>query len=191
MEDWRLAAFQRDWRGRDGRVIYRPPGTTASARPWSKVCDESSEQVIPDFAMRPRTVLWCVQWLLREGGPVQHHEAWKSRRKLGLTDFGVSEHHTLSTILEDLCVTDALDTPNLLAAERLCRKLQMIEYFWDEKQREQDAAQQRMPVEEVNAFMGGTGSSARPSSMVCLTMIDHISKELERVGNIKRNAQVA
>ena len=112
-----------------------------------------------------------------------------ARAKLTATDYGVAEHHTLATILEDMATTDQLDIANLLGAERLVRKMQMIEYFWEEKQREQDAQQQRMPTEEVNAFTGGVGAAARPSSTICPTMMDHISKELERVGNIKKNAR--
>ena len=35
--------------------------------------------------------------------------------------------------------------------------------FWDEKKRDEDAAQQRMPIEEVNAFMGAPEMQLGPA----------------------------
>ena len=186
VEAWRVDLFRRTWRGRDIRIL---PVLASGVGQGLSVAENAKEEPVNDFALKPRTTAWCVNWLIREGGPVQHHETWKSRKKLTASDFGVAEHHTLSTILEDLATTDQVDVCNLLGAERLVRKLQMIEHFWDERQREQDVTQQKMPMEEVNAFMGGVGAGARPSSMVCPTMMDHIGKELERVGNIKKNAR--
>ena len=78
---------------------------------------------------------------------------------------------------------------NLLGVERLLRKMQLIEHFWEEKQREQDASQQKMPQEEITAFLGGTGASSRPSSMVCPALLDVVSKELERISQMKKNAR--
>ena len=95
----------------------------------------------------------------------------------------------MCSILEDLGAADLLDVSNLLGAERLVRKLQLIEHFWDEKQRAQETVQAKMPHEEVSAFMGGIGGGARPSSMVCPALLDQVGKELERVGNIKKNAR--
>jgi hypothetical protein len=43
----------------------------------------------------------------------------------------------------------------------------------------------RVPAEEARAFTGG----GRPSSMVAPELLEHVSKELERVGGIKRNAR--
>ena len=92
-------------------------------------------------------------------------------------------------MLEDLATHDEVNVANLLGVERLLRKMQLIEHFWDEKQREQDAGQMKLPLGEVTAFMGGTGPSSRPSSMVCPSLLDVVGKELERVSQIKKNAR--
>jgi hypothetical protein len=190
LETWRVAVFRASWRGRDLRVLPLEVGADGEAqRSWHSVAAAVKEEPLPGFQLMPRTTAWCVRWLVREGGPVQHHETWRARKKLSQADFGVQEHHTLSTILVDLAATDQVDVVNILGAERLVRKLQLIEYFWDERQREQDANQLKMPPEEISAFMGGTGSAARPSSMVCPSMMDHIGRELERISNIKKNAR--
>ena len=91
--------------------------------------------------------------------------------------------------MEDLATHDEVNIVNLLGVERVFRNMQLVEHFWEEKQREQDATQQKMPQEEVSAFMGGTGAASRPSSMVCPALLDVVSKELERVSQMKKNAR--
>ncbi|CAK0811004.1 unnamed protein product [Prorocentrum cordatum] len=188
LEDRRRGDFIDKWRGADARILARTPGVRL-ARSWLAVTESAAEVVDPSFTLQPRSAGWCVAWLLREGGPIQHHESWKSRKRLTSSDWGVSEHHTLSTVLEDLATHDEVNVTNLLGAERLQRKMQLIEHFWDEKQREQDAGQLKLPVEEVSAFMGGTGPSSRPSSMACPALRDVVGKELERISQIKKNAR--
>ena len=43
----------------------------------------------------------------------------------------------------------------------------------------------RMPLDEIRAFTGG----GRPASMIAPELLDHVSKELERVSGIKKNAR--
>ncbi|CAK0815232.1 unnamed protein product, partial [Prorocentrum cordatum] len=187
-EDWRRGDFIDKWRGTDARTLARAPGTRL-ARSWLAVTEAAVEVADPSFPLQPRSAAWCVAWLLREGGPIQHHESWKSRERLSSSDWGVSAHRALSTVLEDLATHDEVNVTNLLGVERMLRKMQLIEHIWDEKQREQDSGQLELPVEEVSAFMGGTGLSSRPSSMACPALLDVVGKELERISQIKKNAR--
>jgi len=190
VETWRAGDFRSIWRGRDHRVT---PALAASGphgqRDWLGVAKGVKEEPIPNFAFATRSTNWCVQWLVRAGGPTLHHENWRARKRLTGSDFGVQEHQSLAMILEDLAGQDCLDVTNLVGAERLVRKMQMIEYFWEDKQREKESEHSRLPPEEVAAFMGGSGLSSRPASMICPAVLDYISKELERVSNIKKNAR--
>ncbi|CAK0904148.1 unnamed protein product [Prorocentrum cordatum] len=188
LEDWRRGDFIDKWRGADARILARTPGVRP-ARSWLAVTESAVKVADPSFTLPPRSAGWCVAWLLREGGPIQRHESWRSRKRLNSSDWGVSEHHALSIVLEDLATHDEVNVANLLGAERLLRKMQLIEHFWDEKQRGQDAGQLKLPVEEVSAFMGGTGPSSRPSSMARPALLGVVGKELERISQIKKNAR--
>ncbi|CAK0816771.1 unnamed protein product [Prorocentrum cordatum] len=168
LEDWRRGDFVGN--GADARILARTPGVRL-ARSWLAVTESA------DLAAE-------VRGLLRG-----HHESWKSRKRLNPSDWGVSEHHALSTALEDLATHDEVNLTNLLGAERLLRKMQLIEHFWDEKQRAQDAGQLKLPVEEVSAFVGGTGPSSRPSSMARPALLGAVGKELERISLTKKNAR--
>ena len=110
---------------------------------------------------------------------------WKSGRRRQDGDFGVAEHENLSKIVETLGTVDQLDLYNLAGVEIAYRKLQLIEYYWDERRQEQQQANAKMPLDEVQAFLGG----GRAASMVCPELLDHVSKELERVAGIKKNAR--
>ena len=92
---------------------------------------------------------------------------------------------TLSEIVEALGMFDQGDISNLLGAEVAYRKMQLVEHFWDEKAMDQAAANSRLPVDETQAFVGG----GRPASMVCPALLDHVSKELERVSGIKKKTR--
>eukprot|EP00974_Lingulodinium_polyedra_P049706 4780206-Lingulodinium_polyedra.AAC.1 len=63
-----------------------------------------------DFALKePRTTKWCIEYMLRDGGAVLHHEMWKARRKLQATDFGVEIHGLCANVVELLGTFDQLD----------------------------------------------------------------------------------
>ncbi|CAK0820686.1 unnamed protein product [Prorocentrum cordatum] len=86
----------------------------------------------------------------------------------------------------DLATIDEVNVANLVGAERSVQQMQLIEHFLEERQRGQDSAQQRLPQEEISAFMG---ASSRPSSMVCPALLDAVGKELERASQLKKNAR--
>lgn len=129
---------------------------------------------LPGFALAPRSVARCVEWLCRAGSPLIHHENWQSRKRLGPRDFGVAEHLTLATIPEDLMCAVGLDLTNLVGAERIFRKMQMLEHHYEERYRDKYDSN-RMPQEEVDASMGGHVGN-RPVAMVCPLLIDDISR---------------
>jgi hypothetical protein len=97
----------------------------------------------------------------------------------------VDMHDTLSKIAEFLGSYDQYDLANSAGCELLFRKLQLIEYYYDEKDLDTMNSNPRLPAEEARAFTGG----GRPSSMVAPELLEHVSKELERVGGIKKNAR--
>jgi hypothetical protein len=171
----------------DARVLPLVRQRGSRWRDWNTVVDAMQEEVVSDFALAPRSASWCVAWLKRAGGPTMHHENWRTRRKLGQFDYGVQEHLSLATIIEDLGCWDQLDLTNLLGIERAFRKMQMIEHHYDERQRDK-YDNGRMPPEEMEAFMGGP-LGGRPVSMVCPVVLDDIAKQLERVAGIKKNAR--
>ncbi|CAK0875049.1 unnamed protein product [Prorocentrum cordatum] len=113
LEDWRRADFSAKWRGSDPRTSARIAGSSGP-RSW----------------LTPLSAAWFVAGLLREGGPIQHRENWKARKRLSTSDYGVAEHHTLSTVLEDLATIGEVNVSSLVGTERLLRKMQLIEHFW-------------------------------------------------------------
>ena len=74
---------------------------------------------------------------------------------------------------------------NLASAEIGCRKLQLIEHYGDDRSAEERQRNLKMPLEETQAFMGG----ARTPSMVRSEPLENVSKEMERISGIKKNAR--
>ena len=120
-----------------------------------------------------------------EGGrPSLHHDMWTARRKLQAADYGVEMHELCAKAVEMLGTFDQLDIYNVAGIEMLVRKMQLVEHYWDDR-RADGAADARLPMDELHAFMGG----GRSPPMVCLALLDVVSKELERVYSIKKNAR--
>ena len=94
-------------------------------------------------------------------------------------------HFTLCQGIEAFGAYDQVDLANLAGIEHAYRKLQLIEHFWEERGNDQAAKDSRLPPEEMTAFAGG----ARPAAMICPELLDHVSKELERISGIKKNAR--
>jgi hypothetical protein len=72
-----------------------------------------------------------------------------------------------------------------VSCEPFFRTLQLIEYFYDEEDPDSMNQDTRLSVEEARAVTGG----GRPSPMVAPVILEHVSKELERVGGIEKNAR--
>ena len=176
--------FRRAFRGSDARARPVITGATGRLRNWRSVVADSSEEKFADFpVMNPRTSKWCAEFQLRAGGPILHHEMWKFRRRLQVTDWGVAAHEVLSQVVECLGRRDQCDICNLLGVEIAYRHLQLVERYYDEKDAER--AQGLGTTDETAAFRG----VSRPPSMVCPSLRDRLSKELERVSGTKKGAR--
>ena len=92
-------------------------------------------------------------------------------------------HETLCRAVEYLGTVDQMNMPDSVSTEFLFRKLQLIEHYYDERDASSVDNNTKQPIEEVRAFVGG----ARPTSMVCPALLDHVSKELEKISAIKKN----
>ena len=174
------------WRGEDARVMPVTHRGGARHKDWGIIAETISEDKIPQWPIdEPRTTAWCVKYMLKEGGAALHHECWKSRRRLDIAHYGVEIHELLSRVLETLGTYDQLNVGNLAGCELIVRHLQLIEHFYDEKDVDTRVIAGRQHIEEVRAFLGGS----RSASMVCPALLDIVSKDLERVSNIKKNAR--
>ena len=181
-----VAGFVSGWRGEDARVLPVVWVHDRRHRDWPDAARKSRQEDFADFPIgKPRRARWCADYLVNDGGPVLHHEVWRSRRRLQATDLGVDMHDTLSRIIEYLGTYDQVDLANNAGVEFLFRKMQLIEYYYDEKDLDTMNQNPRLPAEEARAFTGG----GRPSSMVAPELLEHVSKELERIGGIKKNAR--
>eukprot|EP00971_Amphidinium_carterae_P254725 5056554-Amphidinium_carterae.1 len=54
----------------------------------------------------PRTAQWCTDYLVKEGGCIQHHENWRARKRLNGGKFGLEVHEVLSEVVEYLLLRD-------------------------------------------------------------------------------------
>lgn len=76
----------------------------------------------------PRTALWVIKFVSRHGGSFQgRHTKWVSENRLERSDPLVQDHDTISEVMGWLCCVDQLDVSNLVGAESLLRKYQLIE----------------------------------------------------------------
>ncbi|CAK0888695.1 unnamed protein product, partial [Prorocentrum cordatum] len=189
LQENEVAYFKREYRGNDARTLELPAASVAAseaARDWREVVQLCHKEDIANFAVPgPRTAAWCARYQVKEGGPCLHYDMWKSRRKLTSTDYGVDMHETLSRMVEAMGASDHLDVFNLASAEICHRKLQLIEHYWDDRGAEQQQNNSKIPLEESQAFMGG----ARAPSMARPELLETVSKELERISSIKKNAR--
>lgn len=129
-----VAGFVSSWRGEDARVLPVAWVHGRRHRDWPDVARKSRQEDFADFPTgKPRTARWCADYLVKDGGPVPHHEVWRSRRRLQATDFGVDMHDTLSRIIEYLGTYGQLDLANSVGVEFLFRMMQLVEYYYDEK----------------------------------------------------------
>jgi hypothetical protein len=85
----------------------------------------------------PRTAEWCLRFLVRCGGPLAHHEWWKTTARLTLGDTGVGEHELIMKAVNDAVEYDQIDCMNLAVIEHCLRKAQMWEYYHRERTRQE------------------------------------------------------
>ena len=107
-------------------------------RAWSSVASKIQESAAANLPVSgPRTAAWVVRFLSRRNtGPEDHHRWWRSVTRLSPSDWGVSEHLECCRTLETAGSYDQLDLANVAVIERVCRRLQVIEYQCRERARQ-------------------------------------------------------
>ena len=88
-----------------------------------------TENSFEDWPVRgPRTARWLVAELARQQmTPTQRHFWWRQLMRLGPSDYGVSEHESISRALENFLCYDQLNLGDLAGAECLARRYQLLE----------------------------------------------------------------
>ncbi|CAK0894125.1 unnamed protein product [Prorocentrum cordatum] len=159
--DSEVAQLKREFRGSDARSLPVVRTAVGRERPWTSVVNDCAEEQIPDLGQE-------------DGRPVLHSEIWNGCRCLQGSDFGVAEHESLSKIVETLGAVDQLDIYNLAGVEVAYWKMQMIECYGDERRQEQHSTNGKLPLDEVQAFLGG----GRAPSMVCPDLLDQALNQM-------------
>eukprot|EP00973_Karenia_brevis_P082789 11476895-Karenia_brevis.AAC.1 len=108
-----------------------------AAEKWERI--SFSDWKVPG----PRTVSWCGRFLAKRGGPMAHHEWWRSVTRLGNGDYGVAEHEAVMRMLQEAVEYDQLDVVNLGCIEHSMRRAQLIEYYHREKTKQDAASKDR------------------------------------------------
>ena len=157
---------------------------------WSELVEKvSQEDFGKDWSLPgPRTAMCCIIFIHNEGrGGLQgHHERFKTLCRLEPHSWGVQEHFNICMFLHWLLLVDQCDGSNLVASEAGFRRLQTIEFSYQEKARERDpGGGNRLTLEEQYAFSGTTRTAS--DLMVCPELLEYVRKEVEREASFAKN----
>eukprot|EP00929_Paragymnodinium_shiwhaense_P003877 TRINITY_DN104589_c0_g1_i1.p1 TRINITY_DN104589_c0_g1~~TRINITY_DN104589_c0_g1_i1.p1 ORF type:complete len:372 (-),score=46.58 TRINITY_DN104589_c0_g1_i1:20-1135(-) len=163
-------------------------------RPLESIIDDGQQVDYDDWVIRgPRTVAWCLEFLRHRGGPMAHHEWWKSVCRLSDNDYGVLKHDTIMRAVEYWVQYDQLDLVNIAGVEQVLRRAQLVEHYHRSRGRGDggDGKDRRdgYNTEESQAFLGTGGSSGHV--MLNPDLLEFVSKELERQASIDKQARKA
>ena len=80
----------------DARVLPVGFKDGKRGRKFAEVVELSQQVDFKDWAVAgPRRAGWCLTFLVKRGGPLAHHEWWRSVGKLSETNVGVLEHERI------------------------------------------------------------------------------------------------
>ena len=162
-------------------------------REFKEAVNLTAQVSFPEWKLAgPRTMSWCLRFLARRGGPMAHHEWWRSVRGLSLQDYGVSEHEAAMRCLQSALEFDQLDAPNLQCLEHVVRRAQLVEHYHKERLRGEAAsstARGSLDPEEEQVFLGTHAEEG--SLMVAPELVSYVSRELERQSAIDKQARKA
>ena len=188
--DARLLAVETDARGRKRRA-------------WREVVSAMSQVAFTDWPVPgPRTMAWCAHYLDRRGGgPLDHHQWWKSVHGLRADSWGVVEHETALRSLEHAGCYDNVDVSNVAALEVVVRRVQLIEYAYAErrgvpkgkgkgKANEYDSTADRAGLIEESAVFSGIHRE-NGEMMVAPELLEYVSKEIEKDASIMKQIRKA
>ena len=92
---------------------------------------DGSETAFSDFAVTgPRTVSWCVRFMVEQGSPRAWPQGWRTYGKLQPTDLGVAIHETCCVMLETFICYDQCNASKLVVGEQLVRNIKLVEEKW-------------------------------------------------------------
>jgi hypothetical protein len=169
-------------RGSDFRFLPRIQDSSGLyVRTFSEAVKAGVEVEVSDWPLRgPRTTSWVSRFVASgAGNPLLHHNAWAAQVKLAPTDGHLQEHQFLCSLLHTLVTFDQCVAPNLLAAELICRRLQLLE----EKFRGRVAGADS----ESTAFLGGS----RQALCICPLLVAHVTSELRADAAVARERRLA
>ena len=176
-------------------------GIVRDERTWRDVSKELSEEEFKDWGVPgPRTSAWCTRFLnRRNGGPNYHHRWWVNNHNLKHDSWGVSEHEHLMKVLDKLGRFDGLDLSNLAGAELAFRRLQLIEYYYSDRgpgsgnkgAGEGDKKKEDDLVYKMESAIFSGSHKEFGDVMVCPTLMDYVSKEIETEASIMKQVRKA
>ncbi|CAK9095479.1 Uncharacterized protein SCF082_LOCUS44843 [Durusdinium trenchii] len=176
-------------------------GIVIHERTWRDVSKELSEEEFRDWGVPgPRTSAWCTRFLnRRNGGPNYHHRWWVNNHNLKHDSWGVSEHEHLMKVLDKLGRFDGLDLSNLAGAELAFRRLQLIEYYYSDRgpgsgnkgAGEGDKKKEDDLVYKMESAIFSGSHKEFGDVMVCPTLMDYVSKEIETEASIMKQVRKA
>ena len=191
----------------DARVLAltedRPGGRRH--REWSSVARSMSQLDMANWPVDgPRSARLVVEFLGRaaSGGPENYHRWWRTVCKLTVADWGVAEHNQLCRYLFLAGTYDQYDMSNSAMLEAVCRRLQLVEYQYRERSRENQLGGGRggsasgalagslpLGAEEADLFVG----VGRLDGVVCVAphLVEWISRELAKTAEIDKQARKA
>ena len=129
---------------------------------------------------------------MRENQTIElHHERFRTLCKLDAGAWGVAEHLQLSNLIRYAAEVDQVDVTNLVSIEVTFRRLQTIEFNYQEKVREAEARSigGRLSYEEQPVFMGVTRSHTQ--LMICPALLEHVKVDAEKEASLAKNLRKA
>ncbi|CAE8597430.1 unnamed protein product [Polarella glacialis] len=167
----------------------------ARCREWREGCEELREETFTDYPLTgPRTSSWCMKYLNRQpGGAADRHALWRQGSKVSPSDWGVAEHETLLEAVKLAMSYDQLELANLACFEILFRRLQTIEYCYQDRSRELSNSQHqrfgpKLTLEEQSAFMGVTRNEM---VMIDPQLLAHIKSHVKEDAELSKNLRLA
>lgn len=115
----------------DARImpILREESSGDRWREWKTAASAFGEEPFVDWPLDgPRTLRWLAKEMAKSGGgPLRHHQNWRTLCKADESDRAVHEHESICLALEMGGSYDQLDCGSCACFEVLARRLQLIE----------------------------------------------------------------
>ncbi|CAE8586488.1 unnamed protein product [Polarella glacialis] len=162
---------------------------------WREAVEDLREETFADFPLSgPRTSGFCLRYLNRQpGGAADRRILWRQGSKVNPSDWGVSEHETLLEAVKLASSYDQLELTNLACFEIVFRRLQTIEYCYQDRSRELNNTQRqkwgpKLTLEEQSAFMGVTRNEM---VMIDPQLLSHIKTHVKEDAELAKNLRLA